>query len=277
MFAMTRRPSDTMYGTALNASSSSTSWASPRVAAVPDPIAIPRSASLRASASLTPSPVMATTWPARCSDSTIARFCAGVTRPKTAPAATASSKPAASGSGSDRASTGASAPRTPSWAASVPTVCGWSPDSTFTVTPSRARKASVCAASARNCSANSSRATGSTVSALTPVAGSGSVWVRPSRSTRRPASVAVRRGSAPAPLHHWGARTSGAPSSHTPYGPKSTAANLRVDENGTAATDCHPDGALGQATWSARMVAFGLLSAAAKAAIAASAGPSPSG
>jgi hypothetical protein len=41
------------------------------------------SASLSASASFTPSPVIATTCPRDCSAFTIARFCCGVTRPKT--------------------------------------------------------------------------------------------------------------------------------------------------------------------------------------------------
>ena len=44
---------------------------------------MPMSASLSASASLTPSPVIATTWPFDCSAATIARFCCGVTRPNT--------------------------------------------------------------------------------------------------------------------------------------------------------------------------------------------------
>ena len=41
------------------------------------------SASFSASASFTPSPVMATTCPLDCSAPTIARFCCGVTRPNT--------------------------------------------------------------------------------------------------------------------------------------------------------------------------------------------------
>ncbi len=62
--------------------SSSTTRATAFDADVPEPIAMPRSASLIAIASLTPSPVIATVWPSRCSRCTIARFWSGVTRPK---------------------------------------------------------------------------------------------------------------------------------------------------------------------------------------------------
>ena len=44
------------------------------------PIAMPMSAALRAGASLTPSPVIATTSPLACSARTIASFCSGATR-----------------------------------------------------------------------------------------------------------------------------------------------------------------------------------------------------
>ena len=47
------------------------------------PMATPMSACLSAGASLTPSPVMATTWPLDCSASTRRSFCSGVTRAKT--------------------------------------------------------------------------------------------------------------------------------------------------------------------------------------------------
>ena len=84
MFAITRRPSATTPGMVANLPSSNTSWATARVAAAPDPMAIPMSASFNASASFTPSPVIATTWPFNCNAPTMARFCCGVTRPNTA-------------------------------------------------------------------------------------------------------------------------------------------------------------------------------------------------
>ena len=61
MLAMTRRPSATTVGSTAKRLSSSTNWATARVAGAPLPMATPMSASLSASTSLTPSPVMATT------------------------------------------------------------------------------------------------------------------------------------------------------------------------------------------------------------------------
>ena len=107
--AMTRRPSATTRGITENWLSRRTSWATDRVAAAPDPMATPMSADLRASTSLTPSPVMATTWPRECRAFTMARFCSGTTRPNTE----CSSRATASASGSSpsrRASTGSAAP-----------------------------------------------------------------------------------------------------------------------------------------------------------------------
>ena len=80
---ITRRPSASTDGMCENLPSSSTSWATALVACAPLPMATPMSASLSASASLTPSPVIATTCPLRCSACTSVRFCSGETRPKT--------------------------------------------------------------------------------------------------------------------------------------------------------------------------------------------------
>ncbi len=73
-FAMTRRPSARMWGTTPNSPSSSTSRPTARVAGLPVPIAMPMSAALSAGMSLTPSPVIATTWPRDWSASTASRF-----------------------------------------------------------------------------------------------------------------------------------------------------------------------------------------------------------
>ena len=83
MFPRTRRPSATTGGSASKVESISTSCATARVASDPEPIATPMSASFNASASFTPSPVIATVCPRPWSALTIARFCCGVTRPKT--------------------------------------------------------------------------------------------------------------------------------------------------------------------------------------------------
>ena len=61
VLAMTRRPWDTTPGRAENSPLRSTRRATAFVAGAPLPMAIPKSASLRARASLTPSPVIATT------------------------------------------------------------------------------------------------------------------------------------------------------------------------------------------------------------------------
>lgn len=70
--------------------SSSTSWATWLAAWAPDAMAIPQSASFRASTSFTPSPVIATVWPSACNAFTNLRFWAGVTRPNTVQVRTAS-------------------------------------------------------------------------------------------------------------------------------------------------------------------------------------------
>ena len=132
MFPITRRPSATTCGRVANRSSSSTICATARVAGEPEPIATPRSASLSASTSLTPSPVMATVCPRDCRAETMARFCCGVTRPNTSAPATFSvnSSPSA---GRVRAST-ASATETPSDRVTAPTEAALSPEITFTAT-----------------------------------------------------------------------------------------------------------------------------------------------
>ena len=140
MFAMMRRPSATTPGSTENFESTRTICAMAFVAWEPLPMAIPRSASLRARASLTPSPVMATQCPLPCRAPTMARFCSGVTRPNTSweAMARANSSEAVS-SGSSRASMRRGPPPPgavrPAWAASAPTVVGLSPEMTRTWTP----------------------------------------------------------------------------------------------------------------------------------------------
>ena len=83
MLLMTRRPSATTLGRAAKSLFSSTSWATWQALSAPEAMAMPQSASFRARTSLTPSPVMATVWPALCRARTILRFWLGTTRPKT--------------------------------------------------------------------------------------------------------------------------------------------------------------------------------------------------
>ena len=80
---MTRRPSATTLGMAAKSLSSSTSWATWQAASAPEAMAMPQSASFKASTSFTPSPVMATVWPWLWRARTIFRFWLGTTRPNT--------------------------------------------------------------------------------------------------------------------------------------------------------------------------------------------------
>ncbi len=133
MLPMTRRPSATTDGRVEKLLFSSTICATARVASEPEPMLTPMSASLRASTSLTPSPVMATVWPWDCRAPTMSRFCCGDTRPKTELASRTFAIPACS-AGSPRASTVFSAPGSPSLPATAPTETALSPEMTFALT-----------------------------------------------------------------------------------------------------------------------------------------------
>ena len=135
MLAITRRPSATTPGRVAKRSSSSTNSATDRAAGVPDPMAMPRSASFSASVSFTPSPVIATTAPAAWAARTSERLTCGVTRPKTATSSIAA--PTASSPSSVRASTQRSPTGTPQRSAIAATVRGLSPEITFSSTFSR--------------------------------------------------------------------------------------------------------------------------------------------
>ena len=115
-----------------------------------------------ASASLTPSPVMATTWFCVCNACTMAFFWSGSTRPSTS---TFSSTRASSftSSGSSRASiaTGSWSPVSFTLRAMAPTVTGLSPEITRQRTPCSRNQASVRSASSRIFSEHNTNATGS--------------------------------------------------------------------------------------------------------------------
>ncbi len=128
MLPITRRPSATTEGRAAKLLSSSTIWATARVASEPEPMATPMSASFRASTSFTPSPVIATVCPRDWSAPTMSRFCCGVTRPKTVPASRAFAI-AGRSAGSRPAAT--AVPSRPSFAATAPTETALSPEMTL--------------------------------------------------------------------------------------------------------------------------------------------------
>ena len=81
MLSKMPRPSSTAATIDAKLSSVSVMAAASLVTSVPVmPMATPMSAFLSAGASLTPSPVMATTWPCSCSAVTTRSLCAGETR-----------------------------------------------------------------------------------------------------------------------------------------------------------------------------------------------------
>ena len=214
-------------------SSSSTSWATARVAGAPDPIATPRSESLMASTSFTPSPVMATLWPLDCNAATIIRFCCGVTRPNT-PAPCTRSANAAASSGSVRAST-TSPESTPSELVTAPTEVALSPEITLTATFWSAKNDSVSRASGRTfCSS-----TTSAVGVRTPGASGSSTGrsASPSSRTRRP--VEPRCSARVAASLPGAARTSGAPSTQCPCPSNDMPDHFLADVNGAIAVTLH--------------------------------------
>ncbi len=255
MFAVTRRPSATTPGRVANLPSSNTSCATDRVAAAPDPMATPMSASLRASASLTPSPVIATTWPRDCSAPTIARFWAGVTRPKTEFVSKTVAN-ASWSSGRSRASI-ASSTCSPTFRATAPTVRGLSPEMTFSATPCSRKYSNVSAASGRTRSANSTNATASrSPGSVSPSSGASE---RASSNVRLPVAAS---SSASCRIGLLGSvqTISGAPMIQLPSAWKPTALHLRAEENGTASSRSHPGSS--NAAPSASKVALALSSAA---------------
>ena len=92
-----RRPSSTAEAIDAKLSSAKIMSAASLDTAVPVmPMAIPTLACFKAGASLTPSPVIATTWPLACSAFTKRSLCSGATRAKTFVVAAASRRAAAS-------------------------------------------------------------------------------------------------------------------------------------------------------------------------------------
>ena len=150
MLAITCRPRATTLGRWENFESTSTIWATAFVAGAALPIAMPRSASLSARASLTPSPVIATVWPLLCRACTIAFFCSGSTRPRTSISSRASAS-SSTLSGRLRASIyrGMLPPVRPTFPAIAATVPGLSPEITRHLTPCSRNHAKVSRASSR--------------------------------------------------------------------------------------------------------------------------------
>ena len=129
----TLRPSITTDGICAKSESNKTTWAAWAAASLPELNATLQSASLSASISLTPSPVIATVCPCFFNEFTICFFCLGVTRPNTVYFLTAISISAAFLS--FLASIYFSAFLIPAFPATSDAVSGLSPDITITDTP----------------------------------------------------------------------------------------------------------------------------------------------
>ena len=137
MLLISRLPSATTLGMAAKSDFSSTNWDTWLAAWEPEAMAMPQSASFRASTSLTPSPVMATVWPSFFR-ARISRFLlSGVTRPKTMYSRAARAKSASVFK--VVVSMYRSAPSMPARRATSETVTGLSPEMTRMETPSRAK------------------------------------------------------------------------------------------------------------------------------------------
>ncbi len=135
MLANTRRPSSTASTIVAKLSSVSTIVAASRATSVPlTPIATPMSARRSAGASLTPSPVIATTWPWSRRASAIRSFDCGEARAKMTSwgdASSSSSSASDSASSSGPVTTGDSSSPIPTWWAIALAVSGWSPVTTW--------------------------------------------------------------------------------------------------------------------------------------------------
>ncbi len=146
----TVRPSSTAAATEAKLSSASTISAASLAASVPLwPIATPTFARLSAGASLTPSPVIATTSPLACSACTRRSLCSGLALAKISTSVTTSVRRASSRcSISAPVSTRTSAARPSCWPIAR-AVAAWSPVIIFTRMPAARQLATACTASGR--------------------------------------------------------------------------------------------------------------------------------
>ena len=133
----TPRPSSTARTMEEKSSPPSTMSAAFLVTSVPDPIATPMSAAFTEGASLTPSPVMATTSPAPCSAFTMVSLCPGLTRANTRKRLACAGKRSPIASSSSPVSTSSRVRAMPSSLAMASAVPGPSPVIITVRTPAR--------------------------------------------------------------------------------------------------------------------------------------------
>ena len=195
----TPRPSSTAASMVAKSSSVSTMSAASLATSVPPrPIATPMLACRNAGASLTPSPVIATTCPLACRASTRRNFCSGETRAKTLASSTRSGNSSALNAAScapvitDRCP-GAPGTSTPTDSAIALAVPGWSPVIIFTAIPAEWQAATAGAAASRGGSSMACRP----VNVIDPdicasVKCDGSAGTAtPQASTRRPSAASA--------------------------------------------------------------------------------------
>ena len=230
------RPSATIRGTSPKSPRTSTRSATLLAIWVPLPWAMARRASFRAGTSLTPSPSIPTYSPSSASTRMTRCLPSGEIRPIAGAPRTAASS-SASSSGRSRPSSAASPVMPTSWAI-APTVAGASPDTTFSATSSRWKKATVLSASGRRFSASTTIPSGIR-SAGTGTSGPGSgrgEGVRPSASTRRPVAASVAAASCRSAMPSRPASSaSGAPKTNRSVPSSSSALQRWREENGTCA------------------------------------------
>ncbi len=141
------RPSRTARTMVAKLSSVRTMLAASFATSVPEPIATPMSALRRAGASLTPSPVIATTCRRACSAVTIRSLCSGATRANTAMFGSAEASVASSIRSSSAPVT--ASPSRPRARAIAAAVARWSPVIIFTEIPALLQSSMASRASAR--------------------------------------------------------------------------------------------------------------------------------
>ena len=168
-------------------SSDSTISAASLAASVPlRPMAMPTSACLSDGASLTPSPVIATTAPPDCNARTTRSLCSGLARANTSAWAASTGKSASSTASRSRPSTTTGSSARPSCRAMAAAVAAWSPVIIFTATPALRQSATAAIASARGGSMKPTRPRNSSP------AMSSCCRRPPARSTRRMAKPSTR-------------------------------------------------------------------------------------
>ena len=246
------RPSSTAATIEAKLSSVSVSAAASLATSVPVmPIAMPMSAFLSAGASLTPSPVIATTWPWACSAVTTRSLCEGETRAKTVMSSSARSSSASSIASSSAPETTRPCCRSPISRAIASAVTGWSPVIITTRMPavSQVRIAAVASGrggssmptSPRNVSPDSASAKQAPfLSAIASVRRpSLESAVNASRTSARPASSRGTTPSAPRIVVHAARITSGAPLANAQVRPSTwckVVMHFLAESNGISST-----------------------------------------